>query len=76
MGLTEKSFLERNEDMGIFETEQDTVEAIPINWFYTMIHSCGMQGEIGAVQALRWVLGQWKYNKEEYYEMNRCEENK
>jgi hypothetical protein len=39
------------------------VEAVPIAWFNKMIHVCGTQGEIGAVQALRWVMGAWKMTK-------------
>lgn len=43
-----------------------TVDAIPVEWFIRMNLSCGMQGEIGAVAALNWVLGQWKMTKGEW----------
>ncbi len=42
------------------------VDAIPVDWFIRMNFSCGMQGEIGAVAALNWVLDQWKMTKEEW----------
>jgi len=46
--------------------EAPTVDAIPVEWFIRMNLSCGMQGEIGAVAALNWVLEQWKMTKEEW----------
>lgn len=46
------------------------VEAVPVAWFNKMIHSCGMQGEIGAVKALRWVLGAWKMTKDIWEDVN------
>lgn len=46
------------------------VEAVPIEWFNKMIHSCGAHGEIGAVKALRWVLGAWKMTKDIWEDVN------
>lgn len=46
------------------------VEAVPVEWFNKMIHACGMQGEIGAVKALRWVLGAWKMTENIWEDVN------
>ena len=46
------------------------VEAVPVEWFNKMIHACGAQGEIGAVKALRWVLGAWKITKDLWEDVN------
>lgn len=43
-----------------------TVEAIPVGWFYEFIRSAGMQGQIGVVQAFRYVLDTWKATREEW----------
>ena len=40
------------------------VEAVPMAWFNKMIHACGMHGNIDAVRALRWVMGEWKMTEE------------
>ena len=46
--------------------EAPTIDAIPMEWFTKMIYSCGVQGYIDAVRALRWVIGTWKMTKEQW----------
>ena len=46
------------------------VDAVPVEWFNKMIRVCGMQGEIGAVRALRWVLGAWKMTEDIWEDVN------
>ena len=48
------------------DSDAPTVEAIPVGWFYEFIRSAGMQGQIGVVQAFRYVLGTWKATREEW----------
>lgn len=48
------------------DSDAPTVDAIPVGWFYEFIRSAGMQGQIGVVQAFRYVLDTWKATREEW----------
>lgn len=54
-----------NQLISIIE-DMPTIDAIPVEWFTEMIKACGMQGQIGAVAAMNWVLDEWKATKDEW----------